>query len=87
MLSIAVLLAACGWFLMSPPQIGNGPDVDIDRPLSAWIHKKSFDTARECEEFRLGVVEAVKDKSDKTSRYVHNSAVQARCIPSDFPLK
>lgn len=87
MTGIALLLAACGWFLISPPPIDKGPNGDLDLPLSVWVHKKSFDTARECEQFRLGVVDAVKDKSDQPPRYAYNSAAQGRCVPSDFSLK
>jgi hypothetical protein len=48
----ALMLAACGWFLLVPPVIQTGPlDIknDLLLPYREWEHVRSFDTARDCE--------------------------------------
>jgi hypothetical protein len=88
-----------GWILLVPPisvydAYGKGnprdyaPNVQIDAPSSKWLVDKPFDTARECEEYRLKVYEdaskalmsgAMLDAYDqaKPYRYWH-----ARCVPA-----
>ena len=80
-----------GWILMLPPIIvhNDAPMVSIGAPLSEWLIDKPFDTARECEEYRLKVEEDAMKKLDKMGhrlgaydrakpyRYSH-----ARCVPA-----
>ena len=79
----AAVLITCGWFLLSPPLMPDSgvsdpnPAFDTSRPISAWMHMRSFDSADECERFKIKlarVPEAVLRKS----------APVARCVPSDF---
>lgn len=43
-----------GWILMLPPVVfeGERPVVVIDAPLSKWEIDHSFDTARECQDYK-----------------------------------
>lgn len=44
------VVLACGWFLVSPPMIGDGRKIKADRmqPFSKWKIIGAIDTAKEC---------------------------------------
>lgn len=79
------VLFACGWFLMSPPRIGDGPEVDAQRPVADWVHQKSFDSAAQCEQFRVSLMATAMGNTSGPAVYTRNVATQGRCLPSDFP--
>ncbi len=80
-----------GWILLVPPIIvhNDAPIVSEGAPLSEWWIDKPFDTARECEEYRLKVYNDAMEALDKRMamlgaydrakpyRYSH-----ARCVPA-----
>lgn len=80
-------LLACGWFLISPPRVGDGPDVNAKRPLSEWIHQRSFDSAEKCEQFRVSLIGTTMNRTSITALYTRNAAIEGKCIPSDVPPK
>ena len=47
----ARILLVIGWFLLLPP-FASKDRIDEKRPLKEWDHDSSFDTAKECEDFR-----------------------------------
>ena len=56
----AAALALVGWYLMAPPirwgMLSSGQEgfkLASSLPLSAWNHVGSFDSAQQCETFRL----------------------------------
>ncbi len=80
-----ILLA--GWFLMVPPRFGSTTTLaDPDKPLSKWKLERSFDTAKECEDYRDQMFDFydLKQKQDtKQYQYFVDAYANARCIPSD----
>jgi hypothetical protein len=76
-----ILLA--GWFLFLPPRIGDSknPTVDSNKPLSQWEHHMSFDTAKECEEYRQRALNSTA--ASKTTKIPTDTWIFARCIPSE----
>ena len=64
---------ASGWFFVLPP-----PDAK-DAPFIEWSIAKSFDTAKECELYRVEIIEAARrDKPPNLKQLLG-----AVCIPVD----
>lgn len=78
------VLLTCGWFLMSPPRVGDGPEVNARRPLTEWIHQRSFDTAQSCEQFRSRLIVTTMNQAGDTAVYTRNVAAEGKCVPSDL---
>jgi hypothetical protein len=90
-------LLLSGWLLMFPPT--DGQKVLIDEDIRKWEHVAAFDTARECQDMRLGGMEwhkrqgeEIGKSSDAWRRWndlEKQRAVASRCIPADhiYPPK
>jgi hypothetical protein len=80
---LALLLAACGWFLMLPPN--DGETIFPNAPMSKWIHAFSYDTARACE---INKAELGKSKVADPDPLFERAFLFARCVPADHvPVK
>jgi hypothetical protein len=83
-LLIPILLAtsghamAAGWYLITPPS-RNGI-VYTQVPLSLWDHSKAFDTAAECESYRVDLVDGA------TRKVYQETAARVRAKGNDGPL-
>ena len=82
----------CGWFLMGPPvteqDIKNNTTETraYKRPLSEWDHLQSYDSAKECEDYRSATLTSAPREALKNRLYA--SLLLARCIPADsIPVK
>jgi hypothetical protein len=52
----AAMLALMGWYLMTPPlDATNLPDDHA--PISSWRNEQSFDSAQDCEQGKITVLE------------------------------
>ena len=96
-------LAGQGWYLMIPPISGccaatdpndKGEDewkVVSDAPLSDWVVRDSFDSARECRKSRDERMERgpraleVKSKKPNLGQAFLGQALSAQCVASDDP--
>jgi hypothetical protein len=73
----AAALALVGWYLMVPPFQRGG--VNLDAPLRSWRLFGSYDTANDCEDDHLEMVE----KSKHAAPSGHLIMELAQCIASD----
>ena len=73
----AAALALVGWYLMVPPFQRGG--VNLDAPLRSWRLFGSYDTANDCEDDHLEMVE----KSKHAAPSDHLIMELAQCIASD----
>jgi hypothetical protein len=73
----AAALALVGWYLMVPPFQRGG--VNLDAPLRSWRLFGSYDTAKDCEDDHLEMVE----KSKHAAPSGHLIIELAQCIASD----
>jgi hypothetical protein len=68
LLTSAATAYAEGWYLLAPPwrtSIKEGEDeLDTMAPLTKWEQTGAYDTARNCEYVRLGIVKSL-EKGDK----------------------
>jgi hypothetical protein len=68
----APVVAASGWLLLMPPEVpghGEGGKFEVHAPLARWRQVQAFDTARECEEFRLAMLNSLVNEIDRQSAY------------------
>jgi hypothetical protein len=81
-----------GWVLMHPPlerdsSMTGGYRVDLLAPFpSGWTHYMSFDTAKECEQARMGDIKLVTKlarEAKRTDGAFVAEDVNARCVPVD----
>ena len=83
------ILLAMGWFLMTPP-VTDKDQANVYAPISEWTHQKSFDTAKECENYKSEAMEVWREdkqtKDNETRRAAKRAFVAVgagRCLPSD----
>ena len=69
----------CGWYLLVP-DFKEGT-IALDAPLASWTPFSSFDTAKECENKHLDVIE----RSKRGAPLGHQEMELAQCIASDDP--
>jgi hypothetical protein len=75
-------LALVGWYLMTPPPIGEAPRrVDANAPISKWLVVGSFDTAEQCETSRLDLQNDYPN--DPTAVALAKQSL--KCIATDDP--
>ncbi|MGD0076804.1 MAG: hypothetical protein ABSD31_21115 [Candidatus Binataceae bacterium] len=86
----AAALAAVGWYLMVPP-FGNG-DFKENAPISQWSTDTSFDTAKECEDYRVAVNKKTQadlpphgSKPTDSAQAFAVKMLLGQCIASDDP--
>jgi len=69
-----------GWYLMAPP-----PDAtrepDESAPLIQWTHIAAFDSAKECENYKVELHDSIRQKSATRAEYELSFA----CVASDDP--
>lgn len=53
---VAVVVLA-GWYLLAPPLTAD-LKLDSDQPLTKWNHLGSYDSAKECEMYRMKLYQA-----------------------------
>jgi len=111
LLNIALpVLAGQGWYLIVPPATSENNSrifsfaeereflagkFDMTAPLSKWVQFKSFDSAKECEEFKsfkthFWTGEIGEDSEEAKMREQYESKVKkhieaSQCIASDDP--
>ena len=65
LLASAATSYAEGWYLLAPPwrtPIKEGEDeFNTTAPLTRWEQKGAYDSARICEQFRLGVIKPLEE--------------------------
>jgi len=86
----AVALAAVGWYLMVPP-FGYG-DFNENAPISQWSTDTSFDTAKECEDYRVSANKKTQadlpphgSKPTDSAQAFAVKMLLGQCIASDDP--
>jgi hypothetical protein len=88
LLTSAAITHAEGWYLLAPPwrtEIKQGEDeLDTTAPLTKWEHKGAYDTARNCEYVRLGIIKSL-EKGDKER--LDRAAKSYMQHPSSDPLQ
>jgi|SRR5208337_782905 len=92
----AAALALVGWYLMVPPVVqpsGGEEMADPSAPLSKWVNRGTFDSARKCDEalqrfqfdiqsnYQSAVGEALTDSEFQRIR----QASSAKCVAKDDP--
>jgi|ERR1019366_5525132 hypothetical protein len=95
----AAALALVGWYLMTPP-LNSGGIPDYDAPITSWNNEKSFDSARDCEEGKVTVLESKiearkrleqiqihpdKQIADQYFRWTRSVFAASKCIATDDP--
>ena len=88
----AAALALAYWILL-PPQTSKSPlRFDADAPLDKWWMAGSFDTAAECEAYKLELNSdwlrglEPRHPDAQTLSDIREYQAQELCIPSDDPL-
>lgn len=84
----AAALALAGWYLMVPPYSSGrtGIRFDFDAPLINWQLARSFDSAEDCEAFKLEALKVSTEQGIKRSRKITTSVWSVGdCIASDDP--
>ena len=76
----AAVLALVGWYLMTLP-MGADHLPNESAPLTQWTHISGFDSAKDCEDYKVHLYEKVKQKSEQRAAFLLSSA----CIASDDP--
>lgn len=78
----AAALVLVGWYLMMPPPIVGTHKPDSSAAMSEWEQISAFDTATECENFRL----ALREKSVKEGQKDRAAfELLERCIETTDP--
>lgn len=84
------MLALIGWYLMAPPLKWGPLRLDSEAPLSSWGIIESFDTAKQCEAFRMRRLEEINPSDTGSFPKNMKQAAAAevffsQCIASDDP--
>jgi hypothetical protein len=75
-----VAFALVGWYLMLPPIARDDKRYsDESAPMSQWTQLSAFDSAKECEEYKLKFHEHM-EKIDKTRA---ERELSSACVESD----
>lgn len=74
----AAALAALGWYLMAPPPDANRQP-DESALLTQWTHIAAFDSAKECEDYKVELHDSIEKKSAARAQYEMSFA----CVASD----
>jgi hypothetical protein len=75
----AAALALLGWYLMMPPPYSaDVHSLDESAPMTSWTQLSAFDTAKECEDYKLEFHLRL-EKKDKARADYENSAA---CVES-----
>jgi len=79
-------LALVGWYLMVPPEVGNGPPIiQYQAPLTEWFRAQTLDSEKACRE-RLRGWSTVKGPFENANQQrVADQFQHGRCVPSDDP--
>src|ERR1700730_16572314 len=95
----AAAFALVSWYLMIPPLNSAGSPDDAS-PLTSWHNEKSFDSARQCEDGKVTVlereIEALKrlekiqipqspEGFDQYIRWRRRQFAASKCIATDDP--
>jgi hypothetical protein len=82
----APALALVAWYLMIPPEVGNGPPIIwYKAPLTEWDRASTFDTEKACRErFRESSTMKGAFENYAQARVV-DRLQHGRCVPSDDP--
>jgi hypothetical protein len=86
----AAAFALVGWYLMTPPMSRGDkyPQICLDEsaPLSSWSMSEAFDTAAECENFRIQLGMPHKPQEGHTldeEKQAEKMFQQSNCVASD----
>lgn len=86
-----LLLALLGWYLMMPP-LGPRLDVNYKAPLETWFVSGTFDTAKECEDYRFRAKGRTENQlppaglpATTTTERTAETILFSRCIATDDP--
>ncbi len=81
----AAVLALVGWYLMLPPKLAPF-EVEADAPLSHWTLIASFDTSKECGNYRMAEVMRYRmNPENKQEAWNEKAYLAALCIATDDP--
>lgn len=90
----AAALALVGWYLMTPPLSyptpGGPASLDYKAPLGTWTISRAFDSAKECEDYKLMAEGRTKKdqnpigETNAKERFA-NALVFSQCIATDDP--
>jgi hypothetical protein len=89
----AAALALVGWYLMVPPVSSPGK-LNETAPLSKWSQDSAYDTAANCEQYRMtmaltsGQFAAVFSKDERasaTAKFNEDRFLDGHCVATEDP--